>query len=289
MNYRHAFHAGNFADVVKHVIWLELLASLQAKPGALCVLDTHAGRASYDLANAAASRTAEFQQGITRVWDARDAPTPVARYLAYIRAFNRARGNGDGLRWYPGSPQLLRAGLRAQDRLIACERVADEHAALKLAFHGDAQAAVHARDAWEALHGLLPPREKRGLVLIDPPYEPPALDAGRARQGLTIVRQRFATAVVALWYPIKDSASHARWLRQLAALALGDTLVIELCVRPPVDRLRLNGSGVVVVNPPWGVAERVNTALAWLWQRLAIDGGGRYGCQRLVPGGRRRS
>jgi len=289
MNYRHAFHAGNFADVVKHVMWLELLASLQAKPGALCVLDTHAGRACYDLADAAAARTAEFQAGIARVWDAHDAPLPVARYLERVHAFNRARSNGDGLRWYPGSPQLLRAGLRAQDRLLACEHVADEYAALKHAFLGDAQVAVHARDAWEALQGLLPPREKRGLVLIDPPYEPPALDAERARQGLVTARQRFATAVVALWYPIKDAASHARWLRQLAALALGEMLVIELCVRPPVDRLRLNGSGVVVINPPWRLAERANNALAWLWQRLAVDGGGRYGCQRLVHGGRRRS
>lgn len=282
MNYRHAFHAGNFADVMKHVVLLAVLAELARKPAPCAVFDLHAGRGGYDLGAAEALRTREHEQGIGRLWGrGASAPAVTAGYLELVRAYQERRPGDAAPRYYPGSPWLLRQRLRAQDRLVLCERVADEYAALAASCRGDRRVAVHERDAWEALGALLPPREKRGMVVLDPPYEPPAAEFARIFQALPQVRRRFAAGVVVLWYPIKDRTSNTRMLRRMAALDLGEILVAELCVWPDDTTLRLNGSGMLIVNPPWQLEAVLAPELAWLWRQLAHDGHGRHDVRLL--------
>lgn len=282
MNYRHAYHAGNFADVLKHVVLTALLERLAEKAKPFGVLDVHAGRGSYDLDGAEARRTGEQASGIARLWPARaGAPPLTRRYLDLVREAND--GDDDDLppHVYPGSPWLISRLLREGDSLQACELEPGEHAALAAAFRRQRGVAVHRRDAWEALGALLPLREKRGLVLIDPPYEPPAAEQERVLTGVREVRRRFANGVVALWYPIKDAAGSRSFLRRLAALDLGEALIAELCVWPDDTRLRMNGSGMLIVNPPWQIEHALEPELAWLWQHLANDGLGRYTLRRL--------
>ncbi|MEX2481890.1 MAG: 23S rRNA (adenine(2030)-N(6))-methyltransferase RlmJ [Gammaproteobacteria bacterium] len=193
-----------------------------------------------------------------------------------MRAANRARCGGDGLVHYPGSPQLVRAQLRAQDRLVACELHEAEHAILAADCRADRRVAVHGRDGWEALGALLPPREKRGLVLIDPPYEPPAVEIERVLAGLQQIRRRFPPAIVALWYPIKDRTTNRRFLRRVGALELGEVLLAELCVWPDDTAVRLNGSGMLVINPPWQFDQMLAVELEWLWRKLGHDALGRH-------------
>ncbi|MEQ8232626.1 MAG: 23S rRNA (adenine(2030)-N(6))-methyltransferase RlmJ [Gammaproteobacteria bacterium] len=285
MNYRHAYHAGNFADVLKHVVLTALVDRLTQKDKPFAVLDVHAGRGRYALGAAAARRTNEHASGIARLWAAcDDAPPLTRRYLELVRAENAcagASGEAPPLDVYPGSPLLVSRQLRAADRLQACELEAGEHAALAALLRTDRRVAVHRRDAWEALGALLPPREKRGLVLIDPPYEPPAAEQERAIAGLREVRRRFANGIVALWYPIKDGAGARSFLRRLAAPGLGEALVVELCVWPDDTRVRMNGSGMLIVNPPWQFEVALAAELPWLWQHLANDGLGRYTIERL--------
>lgn len=235
MNYRHAFHAGNFADCMKHALLVALLRSLLRKPAPLFVLDTHAGAGHYDLNTGPATRTNEAAHGIARL--IADPPAALADYLTLVR----------DLGLYPGSPALIRAMLRPSDSLACCELHPDDHAALRALFRGDPQAAVHRRDAWEALKALLPPKQKRGLVLIDPPYEDPR-EFETLAQGLVTAHGRFPSAVLAAWYPVKHRAP----VRALhAAVTLPDTIAAELLLREPLDPARLNGCGLLIVNPPY--------------------------------------
>ncbi len=262
MNYRHAFHAGNFADCLKHAVLVWLLRALQRKPGAIAVLDTHAGRGIYDLSSPEAQRTGEWRSGIGRLIA---EPDPLlADYVALATAEPGA---------YPGSPALVRALLRPQDRLIACELHPEEYAALRARYARDRQVAVHRRDAWEAIGALLPPAERRGLVLIDPPYEQPD-DRDRLLAGLRAGHARFRTGVFAAWYPIKDAAGQRALHEGIAASGMGDVVAAELLLRPPVDAARLNGCGLLIVNPPWGFEEWATPALAALCAALADDESG---------------
>ncbi|MEQ8659534.1 MAG: 23S rRNA (adenine(2030)-N(6))-methyltransferase RlmJ [Gammaproteobacteria bacterium] len=280
MNYRHAYHAGNFADVLKHVVLTAIIDRLAQKATPFGVLDVHAGRGSYALDAAEARRTGEHANGIARLWTAcDDAPPLTRRYLELVRALNGG-GAAAPLTMYPGSPLLVSHQLRDGDRLQACELEPGEHAALAALLRRERRVAVHHRDAWEALGALLPLREKRGLVLIDPPYEPPAAEQERVLAGLRVARRRFANGVVALWYPIKERAAARGLLRRLAALGLGDALVAELCVWPDDTRLRMNGSGMLVINPPWQLEQALTGELAWLWGRLANEG---LGGHRVAP------
>lgn len=283
MNYRHAFHAGNFADCMKHALLVWLLQALQRKPGALFVLDTHAGAGIYDLADERARRTGEADAGIRRL---RATPPPaLAAYLAAVdAALSRSplpRGEtqaphadsppplagGDRGAAYPGSPALIRALLRPQDRLACCELHPEEAGALRRFFGPDRQVAVHQRDAWEALRGLLPPREKRGLVLIDPPFED-RQEFDRLAAGLSTAAARFPNAVLAAWYPIKHRAPVRAFLDAVADSGLRDVVAAELWLREPLDPARLNGCGLLVVNPPWGFESDAPALLGALRERL---------------------
>jgi 23S rRNA (adenine2030-N6)-methyltransferase len=252
MNYRHAFHAGNFADCMKHALLVALLRALRRKPAPLFVLDTHAGAGHYDLAAAPALRTNEAADGILRLMDR--VPPELEDYVASVQRL--------GL--YPGSPELIRSLLRTDDRLACCEAHPEEWAALRRLFRDDRQVAVHQRDAWQALKGLLPPAQKRGLVLIDPPYEEPG-EFARVAEGLTLAQSRFPTGVLAAWYPVKYRVP----VRALFdALALRDVIAAELLLREPLDPTRLNGSGLLIVNPPYRFEQDAQSILSALLDRL---------------------
>jgi len=271
VNYRHAFHAGNHADVFKHVILLALTDALQRKDGALFALDTHAGRGSYPLASAAAQKTKEADAGIRRLLNAGRPSQPlIKRYLAAVRASQ----TGTGVDTYPGSPLLLAQALRPQDRLACCELQADEAAALKSLLSGKPQVGVHARDGYAALTALLPPKEKRGLVLIDPPYEAQLAEFDVLIPALRAALQRWPTGVFAVWYPIKLRRSLQPMFRRAADLPAKSVLRVELMVRPDDSPLRMNGSGMLLVNPPWRFNDELASTLPVLSQTLDEGGGG---------------
>ena len=265
MNYRHAFHAGNFADVFKHAILLALLDALTAKDKPLCCFDTHAGRGSYRLDDAEARKTGEWRNGIGRLFDGPDPPAPLRRYLDAIRACNP-----DGvLRVYPGSPLLAARMLRANDRLVLCETQDGEADALRALFRNDTRVHVHQRDGYAALNALLPPPEKRGLVLIDPPFEAQEAEFAVIETALAQARARWPTGVYAVWYPIKSHRAIAPFHRHLAAGSFDKVLVAELMVQPDDSPLRLNGCGMLIANPPWKLDSVLAVMLPALRDTLA--------------------
>jgi 23S rRNA (adenine2030-N6)-methyltransferase len=263
MNYRHAYHAGNFADLLKHTALCELLRLLLSKDKKLFVLDSHAGAGGYDLAGKPAERTGEAAAGIARLAAAprTGMPEAVARYLAQVAAYDRKFGPGGGApRRYPGSPRLIRAALRPGDRFIACELHAGDALGLKREFAGDRAVEVRQADGYKVLKAVLPPPERRGLVLIDPPFE--ATDeferlSRAVRQGL----RRFATGCYAIWYPIKDEAAAAAFVD---SLVVPKRLVMELRLGGDVGAGKLTACGLVVVNPPWRFEEAMTEALPWI-------------------------
>lgn len=270
MNYRHAFHAGNFADCMKHALLVWLLRAMARKPAPFFVLDTHAGAGRTDLASDAAERTGEWRAGIGRLLD--DTPAALSGYVETVRAL--------GL--YPGSPAIVRALLRPDDRLACCELHPEDHAALRRLFARDPQAGVHLRDGWDALRALLPPTQKRGLVLIDPPYEQPG-EFDRVVAGLRTVQARFPTAVAAAWYPIKHRAPVRTFHEAVRFAGLPDVVAAELWLREPTDPARLNGCGLLVRNPPYRFEEEALPILQALLARLgASEPGEGVAVQRIT-------
>ncbi|RZA12000.1 MAG: 23S rRNA (adenine(2030)-N(6))-methyltransferase RlmJ [Lysobacteraceae bacterium] len=252
MNYRHAFHAGNHADVLKHVVALALCDALTAKPSPCFALDTHGGRGLYRLDGESAAKTGESLDGIARLVAEGPRDPAVQRYLASVRACRQQHGPHA----YPGSPWLLAHALREQDRIAACELLPEEAAALKANFARDERVAVHQRDGYGAVKALLPPkagdiRFARGLVLIDPPYEAQLEEFDLALAALREGLARWPQGMFALWYPIKQGRALHPFRRAAAALPAKSTLALELLVRPDDSPLRMNGSGMLLLNPPW--------------------------------------
>ncbi|CAO3422934.1 23S rRNA (adenine(2030)-N(6))-methyltransferase RlmJ [Azospirillum endophyticum] len=269
MNYRHIFHAGNPADVMKHAVLALILDHLRAKPTPFCVLDTHAGIGRYDLTSEAARKTGESDEGIGRLFD-RSLPHPaLAPYMGTVQALNP-----DGaLRWYPGSPGIARSALRPQDRMVLVELHPDDARSLKAEFAGDRAVAVHQSDAYTALKAHVPPREKRGLVLIDPPFEQPD-EFARMAEGLAQAHRRWSTGIFALWYPIKERAAVWRFQDAVEKADIPKVLIAELTWHPEDTHLRLNGSGLLIVNPPWKLDETLREMLPALHDALPSTGGG---------------
>ncbi len=247
MNYRHAYHAGNHADVLKHVILLALLDGLKRKDSAFFVLDSHAGRGQYLLTGEQAGKTGEARDGVLKLVGQSGLPGPIQAYLRAVAADNPV----GSLITYPGSPLLIAQALRDSDRLAACELQPEEAAALKSLFRGDARVGVHQRDGYDAITALLPPKEKRGLVLIDPPYEVQDAELGVIVSALKAALARWPTGQYAVWYPIKQRRTLMPFFRKIASLPVKAALSIELLVRPDDSPLRLNGSGMLLINPPW--------------------------------------
>jgi 23S rRNA (adenine2030-N6)-methyltransferase len=258
MNYRHAFHAGNFADCVKHAVLIWLLTALHRKPAPFFVLDTHAGTGHYDLTDGPAERTGEWHHGIACLLE--NPPPPLIPYVDLVKTL--------GL--YPGSPVIIRALLREQDRLAACELHPEDAAALRRRFARDPQVAVHHRDGWDSLTALLPPAQKRGLVLIDPPYE--ALDEHTTLlEGLRASRARFPTAIHVGWYPIKHRTPVRDLHDAIRASGPRDAIAAELLLRLPTDPTRLNGCGLIIINPPFRAESELDLLLAAMSKRLSND------------------
>lgn len=271
MNYRHAFHAGNHADVLKHVVLLALCETLAAKPAPCFALDTHAGRGLYRLEGEDALRTGEAAGGVARL--RRGIDPAIDRYLDAIDAC-RERHGADA---YPGSPWLLAHALRAQDRIACCELQADEAVALKANFADDARVAVHARDGYAAIKALLPPkvdgeRFARGLLLVDPPYEAQLAEFDAAFAALREGMARWPQATFALWYPIKQRRTLQPMLRKASVLPAKSVLLVELLVRRDDSPLRMNGSGLLLLDPPWRFDASLSNALPRLGEALGEAG-----------------
>jgi 23S rRNA (adenine2030-N6)-methyltransferase len=276
MNYRHAYHAGNFADVLKHAVLFALIEAMQAKPAPFCYVDTHAGSGCYALDGAEAGKTGEYRDGIARLLypdlhgGAANAPLPplLRRWLDAVMALP---GNADGLRLYPGSPLLAAGLLREGDGAQLCELHPEEAARLRELFRGDARMHVHQRNGYEALKALLPPKEKRGLVLIDPPYEAQEAEYPAIEKALKEAIARWPGGVYAVWYPIKLRSQVQPFLRNLRHSGARRVLRAELLVHPDDSPLRLNGSGMAILNAPWKLDEALREPLRALAGRLAQE------------------
>jgi len=274
MNYRHAFHAGNFADVVKHVILTRVLAYLMRKDAPFRVIDTHAGVGLYDLSGGEAERTGEWQDGIGRLLGAAP-PAEISELIAPYLDAVRARNADGNLRFYPGSPLIARHMLRSQDRLMALELHPEDAEALKENFAGDIQTRVTHLDGWAALGTHLPPKEKRGLVLVDPPFEEKGEFARMAR-GLEKARKRWPGGIYAFWYPLKEPEAVEAYVKTLKATGIPKILRLELSLRNPSTPPRLHGTGMIVVNPPFVLEEEMNVLLPALADLLSDEGRGRW-------------
>jgi 23S rRNA (adenine2030-N6)-methyltransferase len=268
MNYRHHFHAGNFADVVKHVLLLGLLESLRRKDTPFCYIDTHAGCGVYDLGASAAQRTLEFKSGLGRVKTAiagGNVPPLVSHYQKAVAALQVER---EGF-WYPGSPWLALNAMRPQDRAQLMELHPEDAGTLKKFLSRHDNISIHVRDAYEGLPALVPPKEKRGLVLIDPPYEEERDDYAPVVELLAKVHAKWPTGMYAIWFPIKDHHAITRFYRRLRNTNIPKILATELCVLPPDNQLGLNGTGMIIVNPPWQFSDTAFTTLKWLKTALS--------------------
>lgn len=306
MNYRHQFHAGNFADVMKHTLLIQLFRGLQRKEKGFLYLDTHAGRGRYDLAAAARgdslARRPEHPNGIGRLADAATLIEPLAEYVAVVRAFAAEAGapaarpreiaadanpagpaaaSEEALRFYPGSPWIAFAVARAQDRLAFCEKQLDEADALRAEFAGQRRVSVHAMDGYAAIRAMLPAPEKRALVLIDPPFEAQdefAQIVAALGEGL----RRAPAATFAVWYPLTERAQVEEFFDQLDAVRLPPTFAAELAIAGDAAPQKLKGCGLVVVNPPWQLDREIAPVLDVLAAKLAQAPGSGAGRVRWI-------
>src|ERR1700688_5017643 len=286
MNYRHAFHAGGFADVIKHVVLVRILLHLQEKDAAFRVIDTHAGAGRYDLTSEEALRGGEWLTGIARIMQARfsEKTLPLVKpYLDIVRAFNPQAA----LSAYPGSPLIARALLRPQDRLTACEVEAKARKELIGALRRDAQARVVDLDGWTALPAFVPPNERRGLVLIDPPFE--AKDEfERLADGFAAAFAKWPTGVYLLWYPAKSRRATDGLAQRVAREAAsvkpsGKCLRLEFSVAPQTVGETLASAGLLIVNPPWTLQGELKAILPELGQPLGQGGAGRFRLETHTP------
>lgn len=288
MNYRHRYHAGNFADVMKHALLVQLLRGLQRKEKGFLYLDTHAGRGSYDLETAATgdslARKAEWPDGIGRLWGRDEAALPAGLidYLQLVQDFDRRSGNLEANpRMYPGSPWIARLLKRPVDRLALCEMHPAECSVLRADAVG-AGISVQEVDGYAAIRALLPPLERRALVLVDPPFEDPA-EFRFIIEALAEGLRRFATGIFAVWYPLTTRARADEFLGALRALGPPPTLACELTIAGANAAIKMKGCGLVVINPPWQFAREATAMLAFLATALAQAPGGEGRTDWIVP------
>jgi 23S rRNA (adenine2030-N6)-methyltransferase len=277
LSYRHSFHAGNHADVLKHSVQSLILQSLKVKDKAFVYIDTHAGAGCYDLHSKEMDKTGEYLEGIKRLWEG-DVPTAMQAYLDVLRALN-----ADGeLVQYPGSPLLAKQLCRPQDRLLLSELHPADFVLLQEQFAKDRRTQVHRVDGFALLKGALPPLERRGMVLIDPPYE---LDYEYADVVKAVVDgiKRWATGTFAIWYPLVHSDDVDFLQRKLSSAGLPGTLQIELNVLPANNRFGMTGSGMIVVNPPWTLEQQMNELLPWLVDKLGQSPEANFKLRWLSP------
>jgi 23S rRNA (adenine2030-N6)-methyltransferase len=280
VNYRHAFHAGSFSDVLKHAVLARILVHLKRKEAPFRFIDTHAGAGRYDLSGDEARRSPEWREGIARVLMARP-PAPVGELLRpYLQAVGPHDAEGRPVA-YPGSPAIAQTLMRAQDRIALCEANPDEREALIAALGRDRRLSIVSTDGYVALNAYLPPKERRGVILIDPPFEAPG-EAGGIVHALERALRKWPTGAYVAWRPIRDARDDARFLNAVAALGAPNVLRLELDIGPgPIGahgQERLTRAGLLVVNPPHPLVGEARTLLPWLAQTLGRGEGGKQLC-----------
>ncbi|CCJ90359.1 23S rRNA (adenine(2030)-N(6))-methyltransferase RlmJ [Cronobacter turicensis] len=278
LSYRHSFHAGNHADVLKHTVQSLIIESLKEKDKPFLYLDTHAGAGRYLLSGEHAERTGEYLEGIARIWQRDDLPAELEPYISAVSHFNRS----GQLRYYPGSPLIARQLLRPQDSLQLTELHPSDFPLLRGEFQKDERARVERADGYQQLKSKLPPASRRGLILIDPPYEIKT-DYQAVVQGINEGYKRFATGVYALWYPVVLRNQIKRMMNDLESTGIRRILQIELAVRPDSDQRGMTASGMVVINPPWKLEQQMATLLPWLHKALVPAGTGHTTLKWVVP------
>ncbi|MBN3050150.1 23S rRNA (adenine(2030)-N(6))-methyltransferase RlmJ [Pectobacterium brasiliense] len=278
LSYRHSFHAGNHADVLKHTVQSLIITALKEKEKPFLYLDTHAGAGRYQLSGEHAERTGEYLDGIAKIWQRDDIPAELEPYMQAVRTYNH---NGQ-LRYYPGSPLIARQLLREQDKLHLTELHPSDFPLLRNEFQKDSRTKVLRDDGYQQLKSQLPPLSRRGFVLIDPPYELKT-DYQAVVKGIQEGHKRFATGVFALWYPVVLRQHIKRMLKELEATGIRNILQIELAVLPDSDRYGMTASGMIVINPPWKLAAQMKSVLPWLHSVLVPEGTGHTLVEQIVP------
>ncbi|WLF83730.1 23S rRNA (adenine(2030)-N(6))-methyltransferase RlmJ [Moraxella sp. ZY210820] len=275
MNYQHHYHAGNFADVMKHILLLQLLQRLNAKDKPYRYIDTHGGAGMYDLSQAPAQKTGEFLTGIHRLMqlsnaEKQQAPQAIQHYLQLVDNLRVNLGKG----FYAGSPWFALQQIREQDKISVFELKEEIFQQLRHNIRdSQRRVALHQRDAYEGLLAVIPPKEKRGLVMIDPPYEWERKDFPQLVELLQNAYKKWTTGIFALWYPIKDRARIERFEKKMIKTGIRRQLVCEICVWPDDTEIGLNGCGLLIINPPWQFAEEAEQALQWLLPHLRMQEG----------------
>jgi len=279
LSYQHTYHAGNHADALKHIMLGEIVAGMQQKASPLFMLDAFASRGVYELTSDEALKNCEFDTGIGKLWPLRSgtAPAGVARWFARIEAENRDAK----LHRFPGSTALLAAMLRESDRLAACDLHPQEFQALRQSFQSNRKLALHKRDAFEALGALLPPKEKRGMVFLDPSYENKDEYSNIAR-AVAAVYPHFSSGVYVIWYPLLPAARHLDLFAACKRSGIRNILRIELDCGTSFPNMQMHGSGLLIVNPPWHALDAMQTSLQWLCENLT-NHTGQTNFQWLVP------
>ncbi|WP_410013045.1 23S rRNA (adenine(2030)-N(6))-methyltransferase RlmJ [Sodalis sp. C49] len=278
LSYRHSFHAGNHADVLKHTVQSLILTAMKEKEKPFLYLDTHAGAGRYLLSSERAERTGEYLDGIGKIWQRDDCPALLDPYLTVIRHYNRS----GTLRYYPGSPLIARQMLRAQDKLHLTELHTSDYPLLRNEFQKDARAEVLRADGYAQLKSQLPPQSRRGMILMDPSYELKS-DYPDVVSGIEEGYKRFATGIYALWYPVVLRQHVKKILASLEKTGIRRILQIELAVRPDSDQRGMTGSGMIVINPPWMLEQQMTELLPWLHQALVPTGHGHTLVRWVVP------
>ncbi len=278
LSYRHSFHAGNHADVLKHTVQSLIIEALKEKEKPFLYLDTHAGAGRYQLTNAHATRTGEYLEGIARLWQQEEVPELILPYLEAVGSLNTS----DELRYYPGSPLLAAKLLREQDLLMLTELHPTDFPLLRTEFSRDKRVRVCREDGFGQLKSKLPPASRRGFALIDPPYELKQ-DYSAVVKGIVEGYKRFATGTYAIWYPVVHRQQIKRMLKELEATGIRKILQIELAVKPDSDQLGMTASGMIVINPPWKLASQMASILPWLHKTLVPEGTGHTLVEWVVP------
>jgi 23S rRNA (adenine2030-N6)-methyltransferase len=278
LSYRHLFHAGNFADVFKHALLARLVTALCEKDKPWCYLESHAGTGRYDLSHPWAQKAREYENGIARLWGRHDLPALLAPYMAAVQAANPAHE----LKFYPGSPQIARWLARPGDRLVLAELNKTDCAELTELFARDKQVQVQLMDGYQALKAFLPPKERRGLTLIDSSFDH-AREFDRITAALAEAHARFATGIYAVWYPLMEKSAMRAFAREVQKTGIRKILRLELMIEPDDWTLTVPGCGMLVVNPPWTFEEEAHALLDWIWLALANEGVGGVHIDWLVP------
>ncbi|AAK03318.1 23S rRNA (adenine2030-N6)-methyltransferase [Pasteurella multocida] len=279
LSYRHSFHAGNHADVLKHLVLMLIIENLQQKEKGFYYLDTHAGVGRYRLFSEEAEKTAEFEQGIARLWQRDDLPEEVARYIKLIKQVNYG---GKALRYYAGSPLIAAKMLRPQDRALLTELHPSDYPLLRNNFKEFDNVTTKRDNGFQQLKATLPPKERRGLVLIDPPYELKE-DYDLVVNAIEEGYKRFATGIYAIWYPVVLRQQTKRILKGLEKTGIRKILQIELAVRPDSDQRGMTASGMIVINPPWTLTQQMQNILPYLTNVLVPEGTGSWTVKWITP------